>query len=83
MNTLENNNISFSALATDVKVNDEFLTVSLEDGRVISTPVVYFPSLINASQKQKDNWRLIGKGQGICWEDIDEDLSVEGLLRTN
>ncbi|HQO04073.1 MAG TPA: DUF2442 domain-containing protein [Spirochaetota bacterium] len=82
MSTLRNNH-SFSAYATDVKIDNEMLTIFLEDGRVISVPIVYFPRLLNATPEQRNSWRLIGRGQGINWEEIDEDLSVEGLLRVH
>ncbi|MBP7584964.1 MAG: DUF2442 domain-containing protein [Spirochaetes bacterium] len=82
MNTLSNDQ-QFSALATDVKIDNEMLTVFLQDGRIISVPIAYFPRLMNATPQQRKNWRLVGKGQGVCWEDVDEDLSVEGLLRVH
>ena len=82
MSTLRNNH-SFPAYATDVKIDNEMLTIFLEDGRVISVPIVYFPRLLNATPEQRNSWRLIGRGQGINWEEIDEDLSVEGLLRVH
>ena len=66
--------------ATDVHVTDDTLTVDLSDGRTISVPVSWFPRLIQATESERKNWRLIGKGHGIHWEDIDEDISVEGLL---
>ena len=56
------------------------LRVQLSNGREISVPLEWSPRLRDASEKQKATWRLIGKGVGIHWEDIDEDLSVEGLL---
>jgi hypothetical protein len=55
--------------------------VRLLDGREISVPVEWFPRLRDASDKQRKNWRLIGKGIGINWEDIDEDISVAALLK--
>ncbi|RNC76709.1 DUF2442 domain-containing protein [Piscirickettsiaceae bacterium NZ-RLO2] len=64
-----------------VTVNDEFLTVSLIDGRIISTPIAWYPSLFNADKKQRENWDLAGGGYGIHWPDLDEDLSVDGMLR--
>ncbi|HPJ40134.1 MAG TPA: DUF2442 domain-containing protein [Spirochaetota bacterium] len=82
MSTLGNNH-SFPAYATDVKIDNEMLTIFLEDGRVISVPIVYFPRLLNATPEQRNSWRLIGRGQGINREEIDEDLSVEGLLRVH
>ncbi|MGV8124630.1 MAG: DUF2442 domain-containing protein [Candidatus Xenobiia bacterium LiM19] len=70
----------FSPLAVDVKVTDEMLEVTLSDGRILSVPLDWLPRLRDASEKARSNWRLIGGGLGIHWEDIDEDLSVEGLL---
>jgi len=67
-------------LAVDVKVDDEAFHVQLMDGRVISVPLEWFPRLRDATPEQRANWRLIGKGVGIHWEEIDEDLSVPALL---
>ncbi len=66
--------------AVDVKVTDDTLSVDLSDGRTISVPLEWFPRLVHASLEERNNWRLIGKGHGIHWEDIDEDISVKGLL---
>ncbi|MBN2395243.1 MAG: DUF2442 domain-containing protein [Candidatus Atribacteria bacterium] len=66
--------------AIDVHVTDDTLTVDLSDGRSISVPVSWYPRLIQATESERKNWRLIGKGHGIHWEDIDEDISIEGLL---
>ena len=66
--------------AEDVKVTEDTLTVDLSDGRTISVPLGWFPRLVNATPEERNNWRLIGKGYGIHWEDIDEDISIEGLL---
>ena len=66
--------------AEDVTVTQEALNVDLSDGRTISVPVAWFPRLLYPTQKERDNWRLIGRGHGIHWEEIDEDISVEGLL---
>ena len=66
--------------AQDVEVTEDTLTLDLSDGRTISVPLEWFPRLLNATTREKNNWRLIGKGHGIHWEDIDEDISVEGLL---
>ena len=65
----------------DVNVTDDTLTVRLMDGRTISVPLVWYPRLSNATPEQRNNWQVIGGGYGIHWEDIDEDLSTEGLLR--
>ena len=66
--------------AEGVKVIKDTLTVDLSDGRTISIPLEWFPRLLNATGRERNNWRLIGRGYGIHWEDIDEDISVEGLL---
>ncbi len=70
----------FAAIATDVKVSSEMLQVYLSDGRIIYVPLEWFPKLRDASEKERNNWRLIGGGIGIHWKDIDEDLSIAGLL---
>ena len=67
--------------ATGVEVSENTLSVELNDGRTISVPVGWYPRLTHATPEERDNWKIIGGGQGIHWEDIDEDISVEGLLR--
>lgn len=64
----------------NVTITEETLAVELSDGRTLSVPLAWFPRLFHASLKERSNWRLIGKGHGIHWEDLDEDISVEGLL---
>jgi hypothetical protein len=66
--------------AIDVKVTDDTLSVELSDGRTISVPLDWYPRLTHATEAERNNWRIIGRGHGIHWEDIDEDISVEGLL---
>jgi len=66
--------------ALDVGISDESLSVELSDGRTISVPLAWYPRLLHATREERKNWRLIGKGHGIHWEEIDEDISVEGLL---
>ena len=66
--------------AENVTVTEDSLSVDLSDGRTISVPLAWFPRLMHATPEERNNWRLIGKGHGIHWEDIDEDISVEGLL---
>ncbi|MBA3967663.1 MAG: DUF2442 domain-containing protein [Nitrospirales bacterium] len=66
--------------AQDVKVTDDTLSVDLEDGRTISVPLAWFPRLVNATAEERNHWRLIGSGEGIHWKDLDEDISIEGLL---
>lgn len=66
--------------AVDVRFADEQLIVDLRDGRSIATPIMWYPRLRDATPQQRENWRLNGSGVGIHWPDVDEDLSVEGML---
>jgi hypothetical protein len=66
---------------TEVRVTDDDINVSLADGRTLSVPLVWYPSLLNASEEERNDWRLIGDGEGIHWPQIDEDLSAAGMLR--
>lgn len=68
------------AFASGVKFDKNKMLVELLDGREISVPLEWFPRLRDATSQQRKNWRLIGRGIGIHWEGIDEDISVEGLL---
>jgi hypothetical protein len=63
-----------------VTVTEDTLTVDLSDGRTISVPLAWYPRLSHGSKKERNNWRRIGKGYGIHWEDLDEDISVENLI---
>lgn len=72
--------IRIEPLASAVSCTDDALHVRLADGREISVPLAWFPRLHAASPEQRTNWRLIGGGVGIHWPDLDEDISVEGLL---
>ncbi len=72
---------SMDPRAQDVEINEDELVVGLVDGRRITVPLVWFPRLLKATPKQRQNWELLGDGQGIHWPDVDEDLSVAGLLR--
>ena len=66
--------------AETVKVSGDTLTAELSDGRTISVPLDWYPRLTYATPEERDNWRLIGGGEGIHWPDLDEDISVEGLI---
>jgi Protein of unknown function (DUF2442) len=66
--------------ALGVEVSDDSLIVELSDGRTISVPLAWFPRLLHADAEERTNWRLIGSGEGIHWEALDEDISVESLL---
>ena len=65
----------------DIRVCDDTLTVELSDGRTISAPLTWIPRLRDATPDQRGQWRISVAGAGIHWPDIDEDISVEGLLR--
>lgn len=61
-------------------MSEDTLSVEFNDGRAISVPLDWYPRLSHANEQERSNWRIIGKGHGIHWEDLDEDASVEGLL---
>ena len=65
----------------DVRVTDDAISVDLFDGRTITVPLAWYPRLLHATFEQRANWRIAGAGYGIHWPDIDEDLSIQGLLR--
>ena len=73
--------VKFDATAIDVQVTSESLHIVLADGRELTAPLVWFPRLLEATSEQRQRWRLIGRGQGIHWPDVDEDISVASLLR--
>lgn len=64
-----------------VRVSEDELTVDLKDSRSISVPLAWFPRLLHATAAERQNWEWLGDGEGIHWPDIDEDLSIAGLLR--
>jgi hypothetical protein len=68
------------AIARNVTVRNETLSVELVDGRLISVPLSWFPRLVHATRKERNTWRLIAGGRGIHWPDVDEDISVANLL---
>lgn len=67
-------------VAQGVHVSADTLSVDLADGRSIAVPVEWYPRLANGSLAERNNWRFIGRGEGIHWPDLDEDISVENLL---
>ena len=77
MNTLTKNR---SCLATDLSFTKDKMVVYFEDGRELAVPLEWFPKLRNASIEQLKKWRFIGNGEGIHWEELDEDISVVNLL---
>ena len=72
--------INKSRNAVDIAFENSKMIVFLEDGRELSIPLEWFPRLRKATFEQLSKWRLIGKGEGIHWSEIDEDISVENLL---
>lgn len=69
------------ARAREVRVSADELLVSLEDGRRIGVPLAWFPRLLAATPAQRAHFEILGEGHGIHWPEIDEDVSVAGLLR--
>ena len=67
--------------ALGVRVSDDSLTVDLSDGRTVSVPLSWYPRLLHGRASERDNWRLIGQGEGVHWPDLDEDIDVDALLR--
>ncbi|MFH0823582.1 MAG: DUF2442 domain-containing protein [Pseudomonadota bacterium] len=67
-------------IATQVRITDAGLIVELLDGRTITVPLAWYPRLFRATAAEQNNWRFIGKGEGIHWPDLDEDVSVADLL---
>lgn len=68
------------ALAEGVTVTDDAFVVDLVDGRTVSVPLAWYPRLLHASSEERAKWRLVGRGEGIHWPGLDEDVSVAGLL---
>jgi hypothetical protein len=72
--------LTAEARAQNVTVTDEALVVDLNDGRTISIPLAWYPRLLHGTHEERNNRRLIGDKEGINWPELDEDVSVEGLL---
>lgn len=81
MNTLASTSPT-AVLAISVSFSEDALRVQLSDGRAVSVPLEWFPRLRSATPEQRENWRLIARGIGIHWEDVDEDIAVSTLLRS-
>lgn len=79
MNTLVNKNSD--AMACDVWFGSDTLHIRLLDGREVSIPIEWFPKLRDATDEQRKKWRFVGKGIGIHWEELDEDISVANILK--
>ena len=70
-----------TAAAQNVRVTDRAIIVELRDGRVVSVPLAWYPRLAEGSPRERRRWELLGPGIGIHWPDLDEDISIEGLLQ--
>jgi len=68
------------ATAESITITKDTLTVHLTDGRTLSVPLAWYPRLLQGNTKERSRWRLIARGEGIHWPDLDEDVSVENLL---
>ena len=72
--------LTVEAKGQNISITDDTLAVDLTDGRTISVPLVWYPRLIHATEKERNNWRFIGDKEGIHWPELDEDISIENLL---
>jgi Protein of unknown function (DUF2442) len=68
------------ARARGLRLDEEMLYVQLDDGREVGVPIAWFPRLADATKEQRGRWEFIGRGVGIHWPDVDEDISVAALL---
>ncbi len=68
------------AIAQHITVTEGALIVDLTDGRTVSVPLAWYPRLLHGTPEERNNWRLIGKGEGVHWPDLDEDISVENIV---
>lgn len=69
-----------AAQAENVQITEDSLVVDLVDGRTVSVPIAWYPRLAHGTKAERSNWRLIGRGEGIHWPVLDEDISIESLL---
>ena len=72
--------ISKSTNAVNIWFDNNKMHIVLDDGRELSVPINWFPTLRDATSEQRNNWRFIGDGEGIHWDEPDEDILVENLL---
>jgi Protein of unknown function (DUF2442) len=67
-------------VATGVSVTDDTLTVDLSDGRTLSVPLAWYPRLLHATSHERGHWKLVARGEGVHWPDVDEDISVASVI---
>ena len=73
-------NLESDPMAIEVTFTAHTFRVALDDGRELAIPLAWFPRLLHATPEQRERWELIGRGEGLHWEALDEDISVAGLL---
>lgn len=69
-----------AVFAQDVRFSKDAMTVYLDDARVLSVPLTWYPRLLHGTKQARENFELIGDGEGIHWPELDEDISIQGLL---
>jgi hypothetical protein len=79
---MSSSTVKFDTSAIDVQIDATLLHVTLADGREVAAPLEWVPRLRDATPEQRSHWRFIGRGRGIHWPDLDEHISVAGLLRS-
>jgi hypothetical protein len=72
--------VELHPLAQNVECTETSVVVELVDGRTVTAPLIWFPRLLNGSSEQLQKWEILGDGEGIHWSELDEDLSVAGIL---
>ena len=63
-----------------IKITENEIVIALQDGHTVSMPLAWYPRLFHGTETERKNWRLIGGGEGIHWESLDEDISIEHIL---
>lgn len=80
MGALYEQTVAQKSRAVHVFFAEGRLCAVLTDGRLIGVPVAWFKTLANATEAQRNNWQFVAKGEGMHWQELDEDISVEGML---
>ncbi len=68
------------SLIENVSFTEDSFIVDLNDGRTITLPLAWYPRLTHPTHKERENWRVIGRGEGIHWPELDEDISIENII---
>lgn len=64
----------------NISLNEDYLILELEDGRILSVPIAWYPRLVHGTESERQNFQISGAGFGIHWPELDEDIGVSGLL---